>query len=757
MKTRILIILLAISNLVHAQLPVGEWRDHLPYKNAKVLALGNHKIYCATDQAIFYYDFSDNSVNRLTKINGLSDTDIGYIAYNKPHNTLIVAYNNGNIDLISDGKKTNIPDVKFKNIIANKTMNHIYVTDDYAYVSTGFGIIVINIIKAEIADSYIIGDQGEYLAVKQTIVAYDSIYALTDRNLYVADFNNNFLANFENWHIDSSMNFYGDRLIGATLVKNQLFLTHSPDTSDLCYLHKMQNHSWIYAGIAQYYTQKLFANANYFIFIGKKQLKVYDTSLKYIGAYTPEECYDALYTDNDLWIADYQKGLTKINADQQESFFSPKGPNSANTFDLYSNNGQILVAPGGYQNTGENLYSHADVYSYNHEKWENIVDFDNETLNSIRDVVTFTSNQKNGTYLAGTWGYGIFEVQNNQITQVYNADNTDGILGNYIGGMTYDNAGNLWVVCRNSDYPFVVKTPDNRWYHYNYDGQWNGVQTYKVVQAQNGDFWTICYRSGRDIYVWNSNNTPENGSDDSYNSFSIRDEDNSSVSSALNDIAVDIDGNVWIATGDGVVVYDNPYDITDGSITHYARRPQLVIDGYLKDLLKGEMVTSIAIDGANRKWFGTAGGGVFLVSADGTEQIINWNAENSNLFSDNITDITINANTGEIFFATDKGIQSYMGTSTVSESDYNDIYAFPNPVRKDYNGYITIRGLMYQTDVKITDLTGHLVFSTTSNGGDALWNGKDLTGKPVSSGIYLVLCTTPDGTEAEATKIMFIK
>jgi hypothetical protein len=204
-------------------------------------------------------------------------------------------------------------------------------------------------------------------------------------------------------------------------------------------------------------------------------------------------------------------------------------------------------------------------------------------------------------------------------------------------------------------------------------------------------------------------------------------------------------------------VYDYPRNVFNEHSAFYARRPQLVVDGYLKALLEGENVTTIAVDGANRKWIGTEGGGLFLVSPDGTEQVMVWNVDNSKLFSNNITSIDINQKTGEVFIGTDKGVQSYKSTATESKPNYDHIYAFPNPVKDGYNGVITIRGLVYKTNVKITDVAGYLVFETTSNGGDAIWNGKDVAGNEVVSGVYLVQCTTPDGLQSEVTKIMIIR
>ncbi|MBI9067157.1 MAG: T9SS type A sorting domain-containing protein [Salinivirgaceae bacterium] len=747
--------LLSILSGASAQIPVGTWRDHLPYNNAKAVVAANNKVYCATDWAVFYYDTEDLSLNRLTKITGLSDLETGDIAFSNKHDKLIIGYKNGNIDLISESSKTNIPDIKIKNVIATKAINDIYIADNFAYLSCGFGIVVLNLLKNEISDTYIIGLNGAFLNINETIIYNDSIYALTDNGLYKADIANPFLANFENWILDTNSVFRTDNFFASTVFNGKLYTVNNTETGDTCYVNQQSESLWSIVINNFKNIQSIGSNKDNLFIVTPKTIYFYDTNLSLIKSIATSDAKEIISYNNCYWIADNKEGLIKYNEANEYSYYNPNGPKSITSFELYDNGGEMLIAPGGHRYTGENLWHHADVYQYYNNWWENLSDQNASQLKSFRDVVSFTSHEQPGSYYAATWGYGIIEVTNNEISNYFTAKNTDSVLSNYVSGLAYDEAGNLWAVCRGSNFPFVVKTKDNKWYKYDYDGLWSKVQTHKMIATHTGNFWTISEKDDQDIYVWNGNNTPENGNDDLYNSFKLMDEFGARLSSTLNDIVEDVEGDIWIATAEGVVVYDEPERAATDTL--YARKPQLVIDGYLKNLLENENVTCIAVDGGNRKWFGTSSGGVFLVSADGTKQIINWSTSNSKLFSNTITDIEINQKNGEVFIATEKGVQSYMGTSSENKPDYSNVFAFPNPVRKDYNGYISIRGLMYQTDVKITDLSGRLVFETQSNGGDALWNGKDLTGNPVASGIYLVLCTNADGSETEATKILIIK
>ena len=173
-------------------------------------------------------------------------------------------------------------------------------------------------------------------------------------------------------------------------------------------------------------------------------------------------------------------------------------------------------------------------------------------------------------------------------------------------------------------------------------------------------------------------------------------------------------------------------------------------------LLETETINTIEIDGANRKWMGTQTSGVFLISEDGTEQIHHFTEENSPLPSNEIRDIEINDETGEVFFGTLNGIVSYKSTATEAGDYFSDVYAYPNPVRPEFDGTIAIKGLVRDSDVKITDVSGNLVYETTSYGGQATWNGRTFDGQRVKSGIYLVFASSADGSRAIVTKIAVV-
>ena len=323
-----------------------------------------------------------------------------------------------------------------------------------------------------------------------------------------------------------------------------------------------------------------------------------------------------------------------------------------------------------------------------------------------------------------------------------------------IGGMAFDSENNLWVTNSLVGKPLSVFKTDGSWESFELDGIQSSNDIGNIVITENDDLWMIIPR-GNDLFVRKADGSDErhlqvvsyfnNGSNEIFN--------------RMNDsyaIAVDLEGAVWVGTSGGVAVYYDPGKIWEND-PFYASQPGLDLDdGIYHPLLESEMVTAIAVDGANRKWIGTKNSGVFLISEDGQQEIENFNESNSPLLSGSVSSIAVNDKTGEVFFGTPEGIISYRGTATAGHGDYADVYAFPNPVRPDYDGDIVITGLVEDTDIKITDISGNLVHQTTSLGGQATWNGKNLNGNRVSTGVYMVFGNDKKGEKTFTTKILFI-
>jgi ligand-binding sensor domain-containing protein len=278
-----------------------------------------------------------------------------------------------------------------------------------------------------------------------------------------------------------------------------------------------------------------------------------------------------------------------------------------------------------------------------------------------------------------------------------------------------------------------------------------------MVMSPSGHLWLIL-PSGVGLFVLNPGSDPASISDDAYRKPPLYDGQGNALPNDINCITFDRSGYLWIGTSDGVIVSYNPGLVFDPSRFSFQRvKVPDIVSGLAVYLLENEVVTTIAVDGGNRKWMGTQRSGLILQSADGTKQLKHFTIDNSPLPSNNIQHVAVHPTTGEVFIATDKGLVSFRGDATEPAATFGKVYAFPNPVRPNFTGNITITGLVENTIVKITDVSGNLVYETTSQGGQATWNGKDRNGKRVATGVYLFFCSDSTGEQSIVGKILFVK
>lgn len=749
-------ILIGLVKIDHAQeIPIGSWRDHLSYSNGVSVDYGNDVVYCASESAVFSYNLIDNSIHRLNLISGLSDIGVKVIKYNPNNGKLIIAYQNGNIDLIdSENNIINLPFIKNSNIIGDKTINHILVQNNNVYISTGFGIVVIDTDKNEVVDTYLFGPLGTYVNSNSTTIQGSTIYVATDEGVYFANKNSDNLADYNEWSLMSSLGSikYSHILSysGKLIVAQQSSLWEG-DT-----LFYQESGNWVKLVPEGLNISNIETTENKLLVSTNGALRIFNNNLTQEAAYYKYngtinlQPQSSLLLDGKVWIADKDYGLIWFSNEWGGELISPNGPNSSSVFkmDLYQKN--LWIVSGGY-----GQYRNKFLYNYRMDgEWKNTSSNLKHPLKEtiIYDLVSVAVNPKNvnQVYL-GSWNSGLLEFNDGQLINVYTAqdsplDSTSGGVTS-IGALDFDDDGNLWIASSYGTNVLSSKLANGNWISFSFEGITSGNSEYQQLVAGKNNLVYLADRKNKKIFVLNTNGTIEDPTDDIL-FYSI-----GSTAFEIFSMAEDLDGEFWLGTSEGAKVIGLPqeagFDFNINPI--YVQQ-----DGQTQILLESELVTAIAIDGANRKWFGTQSSGVFLMSEDGTEEILHFTTENSPLFSDNIYDIKINGKTGEVFIATEKGLISYKGTATESNDNFDNVFVYPNPVKPDYYGVIAIRGLTFDTDVRITDISGNIVYQTKSLGGQAIWDGKDLNGNRVQTGIYMVFNTTKDGELKKAAKILFI-
>ncbi len=787
---------------------IGEWHEYLSFSNVLNIEKVNNTIYAATDFGIFTYDTEEYNIQKYTKINGLNDADIATIKRIPNSNKIFIGYENGNIDIFENGNIDNIPDLKIKSLTISKRINHIDFFNDLAYCATDFGILVVDYNKLEISDFYYIGNDATSVVVNQIAHTSDSIYAATESGLRKAPINSSSLSFYETWEYTSD---YTAQFSGVISVNNEIITTKLNNSSYETFHYANGNWNKIHSSSN---FVKLEAFNNDFAIVLQNKIELFYNNLipfQTISEYQIEDtkidmqCNCVLIDDNEeIWIGDSENGMIKVD-ESYDLQILPDGPGTnASTKLLYTNNNLYSINGLPHQRTPLSTPAICSILTLdgwkilnkNNEPYFSFT-YNNGTTNynintiNLSDIAVDPTN-KNRLYISSA-RHGIYELLNNEIINHYYIDNSglqvvfdgsnpyasDWVL---INSLVVDNSGNLYACNQEVSYPIVIKPYNvsddkSEWIQYDYlpyDDPEEQAWLQNLIFTSWGDIWAITSTDPDGLFMTDINDTPYDSSDDTYrgpknprnitfndsrySDVNVLDEDGETISSKLLCMIEDKNGYIWIGTEEGPIVYYRPQDIFEEE-NPYASKilvPRNDGTGLADYLLDNEKISAIAIDGANRKWFGTQNG-VYLVSEDGTETINHFTTDNSPLISNMINSISINPENGEVFIATNKGIVSYIGTATEGKESYNSVTAFPNPVKPGYEGVITIRGLIENSTTIITDISGKLVYKTTSDGGQVVWNGRNLNNKKVSSGVYLVFATNEEGEKSLATKIMIVR
>jgi hypothetical protein len=750
-------------------LALGHWRDHLNYTRTKSVAVAGNKIYCATENSLFYYNTEDNSLEKLSKINGLSDMGFEFISYNEETSSLLVVYQNSNIDLIKNGRTTNISDIRRANIVGDKKIYSVSYDKHLAYLATGFGVVALDLKRMEFRGTYYYASNGAAQKTLNTFLFDDKIYAAAENALYSAPLNSPNLADFNSWSRMGSFPWGNNLILEVKSFNNKLFALVSGTSTDSVYLYDDNN--WIAFDIGAGRVSGLFPLGDQLCIIKNNKIHFFNRDLSEelvledFKAWMNPTPKEITYGKGSFWVADGFLGLVKYDkiVDKFE-IIRINGPETNAIKSLTVAGDKLYVAPGGVKEAFSNLWNGDDVSVYHDFKWNNIYStyLPNKIIMDKMHVAVDPKDDKH--IFISSWHAGILEVYDREVVTLHNQDNApmdywlfginDTIIR--IGQSIFDKDNNMWALNNTSLRPLLLKTPENKWHSFALPGrptQDNELE--KMIITQNNHLWiTMPRNKSIGLFCYNHNNTPEDPSDDKFVAITTEKGSGSLPTAFVRSLAEDLDGRIWVGTDQGVVVFNNPAAVFNAD-NFDGQQVLIKQDGNFQILLENESVTAIAIDGANRKWFGTAGGGVFLMSSDGTEEIAKFNIQNSPLLSNNIFDIAITKD-GEVFFGTEKGLISYKGTATFGGSQFSQVYAFPNPVTPEHEGVIAIRGLASASSVKITDVNGNLVYETKALGGQAIWDGRTRYGEKAATGVYLVFAANRDGSIAVATKIMII-
>lgn len=753
------LLLLLISIRLYAQDFTRQWTGHFSYTSIKDITYGNDRIYAASENAVFTYDLSTREITTLSTVNGLSGERISAIAYSEDSGLLIIGYENGLIEVAIDGQQNilSVVDILDKQTIPpdRKRINHFNEVDGLLYISADFGISVYDLQSLEFGDSYFIGDLGTQIAISQTTIFEEYIYASSpEGGIRRALIENDNLIDWQQWSLVANANFIGVQTLGSEL--------YAMRTDDRLVRFVPGSGFNFVLNIGEPVVDFISADNLLTITTGSG-VNSYSEGLILEASFGNPSGFDAIgqsgYAQGQVhYWGTLEDGLLGIpfgsnNAEQ----YLPEGPINNRPFSLDSSPGQLWVCFGEVD-VDYNPFplTNRGISNLREGSWTNIPFEDIFETNDLVNVA-INPNNPDEVYMT-SHNKGLLRIEGQEPVIQYNETNSPLELFRpperdiRLYGADFDRDGNLWFTQSRVEDGLIRLSPGQQFQKNELTdiipGVVDGGALGELRISREGYVFFVYDRGG--LLGFNPGNAQ----------LRIATEGIGSGNLPVNNVrALEFDqqNRLWIGTLRGLRVLFNVGGFFEEGANIDSQPIIILDDGVPQELLFEQPITDIEVDGSNNKWIATATSGVFYVSSNGQETLLRLNKDNSPLPSDNVQDIAIDPFSGEVFFATTNGLVAYRGTATAPRDNLDEVYAYPNPVRPGFEGNVTIDGLTADANVKITDLEGNLVFEETSQGGSVQWDTRAFGRYKVATGVYLVLITTEDALETKVHKIMIIR
>ena len=751
-----------------------QWKGYFSYNHITDLSEATNTIYASSENAYFSKKLTSNDITTVNSIDGLKADDITAIYRSENANLTFVGNKNGLLYVVkSDGtilqKRGIIDEVPVSPLI--KKINHFLEDGNKIYISCDYGISIFDLTTMEFGNTYYMGPQGSYVAVQQTAINNGFIYAATKGNPFgsgirKANLSNPFLDDYNQWVDISGYEWNGVTSFGTNIFAitnaNQLA---KYDGTTVTYLLSYPENLLDVRSNSSYLTV---TSANHvYIYNQTMQLVAHIQSNQVNGDPVTFTC--ATVMNSIIFIGTNERGILSSPITNPNNFneIKPDGPEKNNVFRVKKSPSTLWALYGRYNRT-YNPYNLEPPYDgpfkfpiskYTSQNGWDVLPYSDLFGAKALSTLAFNPNNEKDFYVSSYFS-GLLKVVDEVPTQLYDNTNTGNngleiaVDGIRVNGPAYDKNGNLWMTNNYAAKPLKVLRTNGQWQSYDFSSVITETynESYGILAVdKNGTKWLPTSRNGLIAYNDQLANksivisTDANGN--------LPDNDTRCV-------AIDNRNQVWIGTARGLrIIQSADQFVSQDDIQTTAIIIQEEINGQVlnQELFYEQFILDIAVDGANRKWVSLADAGVYLVSANGQETIYKFTKENSPLPSNNVNDIEIDGVTGEVFFATDKGLVSFKGTATKPNDDLSNVYVYPNPVRPEFGGTVKINGLTDKANIKITDIEGNLVYETTSSGGTIEWDTSAFGKYRVASGVYMIFVAAQDGVDTTVKKVMIIR
>lgn len=789
----VIILSLCWNAILHAQVAVGQWQIY-PAKSTSpgvVYDTSEDMVYYMSGTNLFSYDKSSNEIESYNSGNYLSDTGIKDIYYNYEKNYLMIVYSNSNIDLLFGNKKVvNIPDIYNTIMMSSKVINDVAFGKDRVYIATDFGLVIINDKKYEIYESYIYNK-----AFNKIVVAGNKLLCVMNNRIYQADIQSGMYDFDTYWKVinlaaapENIKYLYAindEHLFlsydGKSYVYDIVSQTFTEQTDDFASLYNANELNKTRTGFLASFDKNVrfisgeVTSDNKLVL--EKQINLSQSQIQkgYCSSYDKEQ---TVWCSSAAGISHFSMNGSTFNWLMEPSVYNTSSVSNPHMVQVYKNKLYVKDAGPWFYTVNQSKVTDISVLDCNTGNWQDLAlekvtyQGNSNSKGKLRSSYNMCFDPRNeGVFFIGSWFDGLHKFNGTQYIGSYNQHNSP-LVSNWsmlAEFAQFDSDGNLWAILVNNNTSSTLlgclpadknvlspsETTVADWKTYDVGANISFNNNLLVAKKNALCFvvhgamvsstrLTVLDRKTEEIRVFTT----------------FTDQDGTSVGNGILNFmnaVEDQNGNVWLGTTSGPIVLNNVSNIMDSNYRcTRVKVPRNDGTDYADYLLEDEAIHAIVVDGANRKWLGTETSGVYLVSADGTEILQHFTTENSLLPSNNVYSMDINEETGELFVATDLGLASYRSDVSKPAEDYSEVYAFPNPVRPDYTGWITISGLMENSLVKITDVAGNLFYEGYSNGGTFSWDGRNRDGARVKTGVYLVYASQSGSSSGVVTKIMVV-
>jgi ligand-binding sensor domain-containing protein len=764
---RIFFFLLLLTQGLQAQDFSDSWEGFFSFAEIVDIEHSPEFVYAAGVNAILKYDQNSNVIETITTINGLTGDAISKIYYSETKSKLVIGYENGILQVIDDnGTITTVVAINEKQVIAanDKRINQFLESGDLLYIATGFGIALYNLDLLEFDDTYFIGDGGSQLDIRGIEIYEGLLYAATNTGIRRADISNPFLIDFMNW--SQVIGFPWDDVITF----NNRLLAPNPGRN-----------LWELIGASQFVTSSVILPSRAVDIMTSGDLLAITSSLNIsifngeldellnIGQIDGEtlEFTNAQLIDNTLYIGTKRNGLIRLNIQNPSEFFfiDTNSPSNNGVFSVENSESGLWIGYGNYdvfynpfplESEGiSNLKSEEPWVNYTFDEILNANSVSGITINPSNPEELFINSMDDGVVQFES-GVAItrFVNSNSSFTLTLDSNRPVGNQEFYkIPDSSYDGAGNLWVLQTETNTALHRRSSAGQWSGIDFSNFFPGILASATVTKMEID------QAGR-IYFGTTNDglfayDPRN---ETFGRLTEGIQQGDLINDYVGALRIDQNNTLWIGSFLGLRVLSNPSSMFEDQVRDARAIIIEDINGIPRELLQDQAIVDIEVDGNNNKWIATSSAGALLLSPSGQETIFQFTKENSPLPTNSVNDISIDENTGKIYFATDGGLVAFQGTrSSKPQEDLSNLFAFPNPVRPGFEGNVIIDGLTERARVKIVDIEGNLVYEAVSQGGSIPWDTRSFSGNKVASGVYLLLVNTDDTIETKVFKLMIVR